>query len=262
VPSVRDRRPNVSERLDAAIQRAMAKDPRDRFPTMDVFAAELRGCLGETALDGTSPGDETVVIEPRPAQPPRPAAARARERPSVWPLILLLAGLAVLAGIFAAVFAFTGSPEPISNIVHKVSGGGSKPVRLAGITAYDPQGDNREEHNSEAPEATDHDQSSYWTTEHYEGGLQKSGVGLVLDAGRARKLSKIVVRSDTPGFTAEIEAGNSPSGGFRPVSGPQPVARRTTFSLKDANARYYVVWITDLGPNSFVHVNEVTAKSG
>ena len=255
VPSVRERRPEVSPRLDAAIRRAMAKDPRDRFPSMDVFAAELRGCLGETALDGAGPADETVVIAPRGREP-----ARRAERPSVWPLILLLAGLAVLAGIFAAVFAFTGStPNILKDVVPGV-GATPKTVRLSGITAYDPEGDNHEEHDSEAPDATDRDQSSYWTTEHYDGGLGKSGVGLVLDAGRARKVSKLVVSSDTPGFTAEIEAGNSSSGGFRPVSDSQRAARRTTFSVKGANARYYVVWITDLGPNSSVHVNEVTAK--
>jgi hypothetical protein len=34
---------------------------------------------------------------------------------------------------------------------------------------------------------------------------------------------------------------------------------KTKFSLSHADARYYVVWITDLGSNASVHVNEVTA---
>ncbi len=258
-PSVRERRPDVTPRLDAAILRAMAKAPRDRFPSMDAFAAELQACLGEAGANGAGPGDETLVVAPK--RPPRRAARPPAERPSVWPLILLLAGLAVLAGIFAAVFAFTGSIPKPSDIAHKVGVGTSpKPVRLSGITAYDPQGDNHAEHNDEATNATDGDQTSYWTTETYDSGLQKDGVGVVLDAGRARKLSRVTVWTDTPGFTAEIESGPTSSGGFEPVSSSQPVGRVTKFSVHGGASRYYVVWITDLGPLSVAHVNEVTAR--
>src|SRR5438445_5300608 len=40
-PSVLDRRPDCPLRLAAAVERALAKEPPDRFPTMDAFAAEL-----------------------------------------------------------------------------------------------------------------------------------------------------------------------------------------------------------------------------
>jgi hypothetical protein len=255
VPSVHERRPDVSPRLDAAVRRAMAKDPRERFPSMDVFAAELRGCLGETALNGAGPGDETAVIAPRPAP-------RATERPMVWPLILLLAGLAVLAGIFAAVFAFTGStPKIIKDVVPGV-GAKPKPVQLTGVSSYDPQGDNHVEHPEAVRFAADGNSATYWETEHYSGGLNKSGTGVVLDAGKPRKLSQVTVTTDTSGYTAEIEAGSSASGPFTPVSGSQTVNGRAVFNLHGSKARYYVVWITNLGQNSSVHVNEVTAKSG
>ena len=70
----------------------------------------------------------------------------------------------------------------------------------------------------------------------------------MLDAGRARsKLSQLIVRATRPGFTAEIEAGSSPSGPFTPVSDSQTVGGNTTFSLRGQSGRYYVVWITDLG---------------
>jgi predicted Ser/Thr protein kinase len=262
VPSVRERRPDASPRLDAAIRRAMAKAPRDRFQSMDAFAAELQACLAETDGSAVGPADETLVIAPAPGRAPRRPARAPAERPSVWPLILLLAGLAVLAGIFAAVFAFTGSIPKPSDLAHKVGVGVShKPVRLSGITAYDPQGDNHAEHNDEAKNATDGDPTTYWKTETYSGGLGKDGVGVVLDAGRARELSRITVSSDTPGFTAEIESGPSSSGGFKAISSPQPVGRVTRFTLHGGASRYYLVWITDLGPLSVAHVNEVTARS-
>ena len=262
VPSVRDRRPDVSPRLDAAVQRAMAKDPRDRFGSMDELCAELSASLDEP--ERAPSGAQTMVVAPqrrlgRRRRTPRPPA----ERPSVWPLILLLAGLAVLAGILAAVFTFTDSTSTLTKFVHKASGGGgapAKPVHLSGLTSYDPEGDNRSEHSEDARFATDGDSGTYWTTEHYSGGLQKSGVGVVLDAGRAKTLTQMTVSTDTTGFRAQIQAGSSSSGPFTPVSDSQTVGDRTVFSLRGGRLQYYLVWITNLGSNSSVHVTEVTAK--
>jgi predicted Ser/Thr protein kinase len=258
VPSVRDVRPDVSPRLDAAMQRAMAKDAKQRFPSMDAFAAELEACLVEPEGNGAGPAAETLVVAPQKRRrQPRPPA----DRPSVWPLILLLAGLAVLAAIFAAVFAFTGSsPTKIIGDITKPAT--SKPVRLTGVASYDPQGDNHVEHPEAVARAADGNESTFWETEHYSGGLNKSGVGVVLAAGRARKLSQLTVTTDTSGFTARIESGSSASGPFTPVSGSQVVNGRAVFKLHGGPARYYVVWITDLGSNDSAHVNEVTAKSG
>jgi serine/threonine-protein kinase len=264
VPSVRAKRPDVSPRLDAAVSRAMAKDPRDRFRSMDELCRDLRASLDDP--EGGFSGAETMVVAPsrRPRQRRR-AARPPAERPSVWPLIMLLAGLAVLAGILAAVFTFTDSPSnlpsKISGLVDKATGSSSaKPVHVSGLTSYDPEGDNQTEHSEDAQFATDGDPATYWTTEHYSGGLQKSGVGLVLDAGRARKLSKLTVTTDTPGFTALIESGSSPNGGFTAASSSRVAGTNTQFKVHGGSARYYMVWITDLGSNGVVHVNEVTAR--
>jgi hypothetical protein len=136
------------------------------------------------------------------------------------------------------------------------------PVALAAVSGYDPQGTGGE-HDADAPKATDGDPSTFWYTEHYSsaafGGL-KDGVGLVLDAGRTIKVARVTVTSATPGFTARIESGSSPSGPFTPVSGTETVNSSTTFALSGATARYYVVWITSLGNHPSVDVNEVTAR--
>jgi hypothetical protein len=62
------------------------------------------------------------------------------------------------------------------------------------------------------------------------------------------------------GFTAQIKAGSSPGGPFQPVSDSRTAGRHTVFTLNNANARYYLVWITDLGGLSSAQVNEVTAR--
>jgi eukaryotic-like serine/threonine-protein kinase len=263
-PSVRERRPELSPRVDAAIRKAMAKDPDDRFPTMEAFATELRACLAEPDGAAVGPADQTVVVR-RPRQRPRRRRPRApMERPSIWPLILLLAGLAVLAGVFAAVFALTGSPTKFVPAIRKATGENtpSKPVRLLGLSGYDPFGTGGE-HDQDAKLATDGQPGTFWETERYDSSLSslgKKGVGLLLDAGSTRKIGTVTVTSDTPGFTAEIEAGPSATGPFKPVSDSQTVGGGTTFTLHSAHARFLVVWITDLGQNAQVHVDEVTAK--
>jgi hypothetical protein len=83
----------------------------------------------------------------------------------------------------------------------------------------------------------------------------------VLDAGRTAKVARVTLTSDTPGFTARIESGGSPSGPFTPVSGTQTVSSSTTFTVSGTAARYYVVWITGLGSHQSVDVNEVKARS-
>jgi eukaryotic-like serine/threonine-protein kinase len=256
-PSVRERRPELSPCVDDVVQRAMAKEPRDRFRSMNELCAALNDCLSELDGDGTSRAETMVVAPQRRRRQPRSARPPAA-RPSVWPLIMLLAGLAVLAGILAAVFTFTDSSQRIRNVIGRKSTAPAAPLDLSGAAAYDPFGD-QSEHDADVRLATDGDPATYWTTEHYRS-FTKDGVGLVLDAGGSRKLSQLTVKSDTAGFTAEIEAGSAPSGSFTPVSASQTVGSSTTFTLRGQAARYYVVWITDLGGNEAVHVNEVTAK--
>ena len=70
-------------------------------------------------------------------------------------------------------------------------------------------------------------------------------------------MTRVTVRTDTPGFTARIEAGSSESGRFSPVSPPRTVRSSTTFPVHGGAARYYVVWITKL--DGVAHVNEVKA---
>ena len=252
-PSVRERRPDVSPRLDAAIRRAMAKEPRDRFRSMDELCAELSACLSpETGASGA----QTMVV-------PRRSRRTPADRPSVGPLILLLAGLAVLAAILAAVFAFTDPGGELSDLVgrqedHRCRG---RPGPFHGRERLRPV---RRQHRARRPGARGDRRQSGHGLEHRA--LQRrpeqgwaSGSSWTL--GAAKQLTKLVVRSHTPGFTAKIESGSSPTGPFKPISDSQEVGGNTTFSLKGDAAQYYVVWITDLGSNSSVEINEVNGRA-
>jgi hypothetical protein len=145
------------------------------------------------------------------------------------------------------------------------AGAASTPVALSGVTAYDPPPGNCNEHNADAPRATDGNAGTFWETEDYRStlaALGKQGVGLVVApaAGGTVTLHHVTVTTDTPGFTAEIQVGASSAGPFHTVSSSKNVGRETTFDLSNARGSYFVVWITNLGPLSQAHVNEVTAN--
>jgi serine/threonine-protein kinase len=250
-PSLLERRPDLPLRLVRAVERALEKDPARRFPSMAEFAGELRRSIDE--LDPFEP--ERTFVAPSPVLR-RPAPARAR-RPVRWPWFAALA-LIVAGAIAAAVLGLAGSKGPRGGAAG--GGAGGSVVHLTGVKGYDPEGTGGE-HDGYAPRATDGNTSTAWYTEHYAssdfGGL-KHGVGLVVDAGSPVKLARIVVVSDTPSFTAEILAGDSIDSTHLTIdSASQTVGSQTTFTLRGATDRYYVVWITNLGPHASVDINEV-----
>jgi predicted Ser/Thr protein kinase len=245
-PNLLDLRSEVPLRVAAAVDRALEKDSDQRFPSMDAFAAELEACVAE--LDpGADDGDDdrTMVIPTRQRRQHRKPASR-------WPLAIALLALVAIAAIIVGLLTIGGG------------GGGGKsagePIGLIGLGSYDPYGD-QSEHTEKVSFATDNNLATYWTTEQYRS-FTKKGVGLVLDAGQPIEASRIRVRTDTPGYTAQIRAGNLLTGPFRAVSESNTVARTTTFDVDPkAPARYYVIWITSLS-GDVAHVNEVRAFGG
>jgi serine/threonine-protein kinase len=256
-PSVRERRPDVPPRLDAALRRAMAKDPADRFASMDEFCTELQASMRELEGPSEADTDATMVVR-SPSRGPR--ASRPRRRVP-WLPLAVAAVIAALA-IAAAVVVWQ---HPLGDSGGGTAKGGNATlpakVHLTGVGAWDPDGTGGE-HGEDAPKATDGNVDTYWTTQRYDDApsLGKPGVGVVLDAGTEVDPGKLGVVTDTPGFTAVIRAGDSPTGPFRTVSASQQVGGQAVFRLHDAKARYFVVWITELGAGyRFAHVNEVKA---
>jgi serine/threonine protein kinase len=255
-PDLLEQRPDVPLRLAAAVDRALEKDPTRRFASMAQFAWELRQCLAE--LD--SPEIERTLITPRPAVR-RSASRRVHARRSRAPLYALFALIAA-AAIVAGILGLSGSKG------HKGSTGGSgsgavgQSVTLHGVGDYAPSG-HEDTHANTAPSATDGDSSTYWYTQTYAsakfGGLMP-GLGLVVNAGKSVKLARLTVTTSTPGFTATILAGNSPSSGFQTDSAAQTVGSTTTFTLNGKTAQYYVVWITQLPPGGSAKIEEVRAR--
>ena len=135
----------------------------------------------------------------------------------------------------------------------------SRFVKLTAAGAFDPEGDGHER-DEEASLAVDGNRSTFWRTERYSR-FFKTGVGLVLDAGRAVRVRQVVVDSGTPGVRAEIRIGSSPTGPFTRVSPAKTLTARTTFPVAGRTGRYVVVWVTALPPESAGEVAEVRVRA-
>ena len=253
VPSVLDTRPDAPIRLASLIERCLAKQPADRPASMDEVVSELEAVRAE--LDARADGEGTMimrkpaVVATRPPRQKRQRAPRQGRRVPVWPLIL--AGLLLLAVVGAILLLTRDDGTSGDNP-------GAAPVAVQGVASYDPDGDDKVEHPERVADATDGDPATYWTTSTYFGDFSKPGVGLVLKADGAP--AALTLTTDTPGYTAEIRSGNSPEGPFDTVVGESKTVTATTaWELDETDARYFVVWITDL--DRVAHVNEVKASS-
>jgi hypothetical protein len=125
------------------------------------------------------------------------------------------------------------------------------------VTSFDPEGDGEE--NPDATSlAVDRDPTTAWTTDTYRndphlGGL-KSGVGLLLDLGRPRRVQIADLVLSAAGADVEIRAGDQPPvrADDLPVVTRRDDARSSVrLTLAQAStARYWLVWFTKLPPDS------------
>ena len=174
-------------------------------------------------------------------------------------------GVAVAVGLGGEDPAVSASPTTTTStqrqppLRRSPSPPGARFVELTAAGAFDPEGDGRER-DEDASLAVDGRRDTSWRTERYSSFFKK-GVGLVLDAGRRVRVEQVVVDSPTPGIQAEIRVGWAPRGPFATASPAKTLASRTRFPVARRPARYVVVWVVELPPESAGEISEVRVRA-
>jgi hypothetical protein len=213
----------VPRDLDAAIVRATAADPDDRFAS----AAAFRDALAAIDLDDDAVPLVTADDDTPPAGMLTPSF-RDTERSWLVPavaILLVAAALVVIGVVFAGTDVGRELLHRKRSAAPPAAAAPPAPLGIAGVSAFDPRGDGSE-HDSEAANVTDGDPATTWETSTYSradfGGL-KSGVGLVVRLDGPGALRRIEVQAPAHGWRAEVYVADAASPAF-PGGWGQPLA--------------------------------------
>ena len=259
IPDVQHARPEVSAALAAIIERATAKERRNRYATADEMVADLEQALAiEAARAGEASGEATTVLRALPEEAAGIAPGRLR-RPHRF---IALVALAALAGVVLALALTTDLGGSRHATPPARASGPVAQVQLTGAHDYDPYGSgNKREHPTDTSNVLDPNRETTWSTETYSGGSlsPKPGIGIYVDTTQPLAARRLDIRTPTPGFKARIYGSNanlfSGAGSDTFASWGQPLASVTVGALKHIYLntrgrayRHYLVWIVALPP--------------
>ena len=259
IPDVQLLRPEVSAALAVVIERATAKEPRNRYLTIDEMIADLEQALAiEVARAGEASGEATTVLRALPKEQAAIAPGHLRRPHRFAALVALttLAGVALALALTTDVGQQRRGPAPA-----RASGPLTQVVPIAAHD-YDPYGTgNKSEHPLETGNVLDTDRQTTWATEQYSSGTlaPKPGVGIYVDSAKPIAARRLDIRTPTPGFLARIYGSDaqlfSGAGSDTFASWGQPLASVTVGPLKhiylNTHGRaylHYLVWIFRLPP--------------
>jgi eukaryotic-like serine/threonine-protein kinase len=249
LPDVQTKRPDISAASARVVDMATAKNPDDRYETIDDMADDLQAALEVEAIRaGGASGEATSVLD---AVPP-PSRRLPSKQGSTWPAVVMLVIALLIAGGTAYVISSGETGGGGAGAGGDGAGVGGTQVELVGASDYDPEGDGRE-HPEEAPRAIDEDPTaSAWTTETYLSPSfePKSGVGLWVDADEPVNATAVEIRSPTPGWTLEVYGTNDPIpdqvADWTSLALVPQVSERQRVELITAGEQYqyYLLWAT------------------
>jgi serine/threonine-protein kinase len=250
-PPARSVRGGIPRALDAAVLKALAKDPDDRYQS----APDFKRALAPSGSTGVT----TAVFE-RPVARAEAGPVEHERGPSAFrwavPVVILVA---IAIGAAALISTLSGDDEPS----RERGTGGLSVVRIDVGDAFDfdPEGGDGE-HPSSVTLAYDGDPATFWDTEEYDGGaLNKDGVGLLFDLGSPTEVARVRIRSATPGYSMEIRSASEAGDAATDYDVAETVTNAGDDERVsvDGRARYWLLWITGLPPGNpaEVQINEV-----
>ncbi len=300
-PALHSKLADAPEALGAIVDRSIARDPAERFPSAaalrDALVAEnpgaTPGTLTAARVAGASrpgpaghgpigPGPALVAAHTTPVDPTEARATGADNPPTqeqervVAPSRRGRAGRIVLVAVLL-IAAVVGSFFAVQALRDDDSGGGGggnggeavvTPIAIASVHDFDPEGDG-EEHADEVGFVTDGDPSTAWETEGYntpDFGGAKAGVGLVLTLDADAEVGTVLVNADEAGWSAQIFVstadGTTLADWGAPLAELENLPVDARFELSPATTgRYVLVWLTHLPPDGRLGITQITVET-
>jgi serine/threonine-protein kinase len=266
MPDVQLARPEVSANTAAIVERATAKETRNRYQTIEEMLDDLEVALAlEASRAGQTSGEATTVLRALPDERRVPWRLRFPRRAAALTALLV----ALIAVALVLILSRTHEQQPGSSQPLQPKGAPPLVALKLPTTAahdYDPFGGDGE-HHTMIGNALDHNSVSAWTTETYDSGIPrtKPGVGLYADTASPVAARKIDIISRQSAYKAQILAAPGPApppniSGWTPVSATVPVNHIAHIPV-DTNGksyRLYLVWITELPAGGQGGINELT----
>jgi serine/threonine-protein kinase len=257
LPDVQTMRPEVSAALAAIVERATAKECRNRYADAAEMVEDLEQALAiEAARAGSTNGEATSVLQALPRETRAVAEPQLRRprRLALW--ILIPVGL-IAAG--TAAYYVLRPEDGGDKAKPPVAAARPQPVKLIAAKDFDPPPGDGDEHANELRYALDRDPNTTWSTEGYDNGVfaqGKKGVGIYVDAPPPVAGRELVIRTPKVGWEGGIYVAKSGPpedlGGWTQVADFTMTKKSQRIGLDTAGQRfrYYLVWITKLPPGA------------
>jgi serine/threonine-protein kinase len=267
MPDVQLARPEVSAYTAGVVERATAKETRNRYRTIEEMLGDLEEALAlEATRAGHTSGEATTVLRALPEDAYRvPWRLRFPRRAAALTALLGT----VVAVVIVLVASRTHESKPPSGVPPQPKGTPAPVVVRLPTTAahdFDPFGGDGE-HTADTPKAIDGNSVTSWTTEDYTDGLQKPGVGLYVNTNTPVAVREVDIISNQGGYMAEIRAagGDTPPPqirGWTKLTGPVRVGAVTHIPVDThgKSYRYYLVWIVKLPAGGQAAITELTLQ--
>ena len=241
--------------VEAAVLKAMARDPADRFQTAGDFSIALAG-----ADLGAAPAEDSDEHTP-PAGVVRVPRGKRRWAPALLVLALVMLVAAVVISQLPSVR--TGrSGAPLSGPAARAN----RQIPILEAHSFDPQGDG-EENEPRAQAAIDGNPATSWATVGYttrQFGRLKQGVGLTLTLGSPQKLGRLTVVSPTQDWSAMVyvsaQSASDLTGWGAAVDRRTGINGTIDFDLHGRLGGYVLLWIIDPGVSRKTEISEITIQ--
>jgi len=261
LPDIQAVRPEISSALCAVIERATAKETRNRYATAEEMVSDLERALQVEAgrAGGVTNGEATSILGTLPPSTATYAPPR-RRFPFGWAAVILAVLLVAGAATYLILNADLGGEDEAPQAATPAP---LQEARLIGADDFDPFGGG-EEHGDEVRNVFDDDKATTWSTETYTSGVfpaGKSGVGIFVWSNNGVEARRIEVLTTTPGFTAEVYGANRIPTEIeqwgKPLATLKGDEERLRATLPGKAYSRYLIWITKLPPEGLVEIADV-----